>query len=103
MDPHEITTLSPTQKPATEQWEPFALVSLICAVLGFWTGLALIPSIVFGHMGLSRIKRSGRKGRWMALVGLWVSYGFIALAALAIIFLMIFGGLLIDSAASIGH
>src|ERR687890_1845238 len=47
---------------------PFAIASL---VLAFFVTLL---SIVFGHVALNQIKRTGEGGRGLALAGLWISY-----------------------------
>jgi peptidyl-prolyl cis-trans isomerase B (cyclophilin B) len=40
-------------------------------VLAFFVSLL---SIIFGHVALSQIKRTGERGRGLALAGLWISY-----------------------------
>jgi hypothetical protein len=52
-----------------------AIVSLVCGLL-FFVPLAFIAAIVFGHLGLSEIRRSaGRlKGEGMAIAGLVLGY-----------------------------
>jgi len=52
-----------------------AIISLVCGLL-FFVPLAFIAAIVFGHIGLSEIKRSaGRlKGEGMAIAGLVLGY-----------------------------
>lgn len=56
-----------------------AIISLVCGLL-FFVPLAFIAAIVFGHIGLSEIKRSaGRlKGEGMAIAGLVLGYLWIA-------------------------
>jgi type IV pilus assembly protein PilA len=53
-----------------------AIISLVCGLL-FFIPLAFIAAIVFGHLGLSEIRRSaGRlKGQGMAIAGLVLGYG----------------------------
>lgn len=54
-----------------------AIASLICGILVFLTlGLAGIPAVIMGHLGLSKIKKSGGalKGRGMAIAGLIMGY-----------------------------
>jgi len=69
-----------------------AIASLICGLL-FFVPLAFVAAIVFGHLGLSEIRRSaGRlKGEGMAIAGLVLGYMwvvgipiFLILAAIAI-------------------
>jgi hypothetical protein len=47
---------------------PFAIASLVLAFF------ATVLSIIFGHVALSQIKRTGERGRGLALAGLWISY-----------------------------
>jgi type IV pilus assembly protein PilA len=56
-----------------------AIISLVCGVL-FFVPLAFIGAIVFGHLGLSEIKKSaGRlKGEGIAIAGLVLGYLWIA-------------------------
>ena len=56
-----------------------AIISLVCGLL-FFVPLAFIAAIVFGHLGLSEIKKSaGRlKGEGMAIAGLVLGYIWIA-------------------------
>lgn len=65
------------QGPA--QTSPKAILSLICGLL-FFVPLAFIAAIVFGHLGLSEIKKSaGRlKGEGMAIAGLVLGYLWLA-------------------------
>jgi uncharacterized protein DUF4190/uncharacterized protein DUF4339 len=66
-----------------------AITSLICGILGFVTlGLAGLPAVITGHMGLSAIRRSGGAltGRGMAIAGLimgYLGFGLIFVAVLA--------------------
>lgn len=62
--PHQ-TTLAHTNT--------FAVVSLILAFI------QPIAGIVFGHMGMSQIKKNGDAGRGIALTGLIVGYVYTAL------------------------
>jgi peptidyl-prolyl cis-trans isomerase B (cyclophilin B) len=55
-----------------------AVASLVCAFL-------VAPlAIVFGHVALSQIKRSGERGRELAVAGLVLGYLFTVLAIVAI-------------------
>ena len=53
---------------APPRTNPFAIASLVLAFF------ATVLSIVFGHVALSQIKKTGEKGRGLALAGLWISY-----------------------------
>ena len=63
--------------PAAPQQEtsPLAIASLICACL-FFCGITTILAIIFGHISLSQIKRSGGrlKGQGLAIAGLVIGY-----------------------------
>lgn len=54
--------------PGKRPTNSLAIVSLVCAFLFAPLG------IVFGHMSLSQIKKSGEEGRGLAMAGLIVSY-----------------------------
>lgn len=65
----------PAYPPRTN---PFAVASF---VLAFFMTLL---SIIFGHIALNQIKRTGEQGRGLALAGLWISYLSIVAAVVAI-------------------
>lgn len=69
-----------------------ALASMILGILGITVGLCLIffpvmpiLAVVFGHIGLSQISRTGAPGRGFAIAGLVTGYIGIALAVLWLI------------------
>lgn len=69
-----------------------AIVSMIASIVGFVWILPFIGSlagIIMGHISLSQIKRTGDKGRGMALAGVIVGYVGLALVILGTI--LIFG------------
>ncbi|MBL3698649.1 DUF4190 domain-containing protein [Leucobacter luti] len=76
----------------------FAFLSIILAFI------APIAGIVFGHMGLSQIKRTGDSGRGIALTGLIISYAWFAFLAVFIVlyvgFILMIVGFAADSASS---
>ncbi|MGO3146714.1 MAG: DUF4190 domain-containing protein [Leucobacter sp.] len=85
----------PTKTTAADV-NTYALVSIIL------TFLVPIAGIIFGHLGLSQIKRTGDAGRGLALTA--VIYGY-CVAALGAIFFITYIGLfvmLIGTAASAG-
>jgi hypothetical protein len=63
---------------------PFAIASLVLAFF------ATVLSIIFGHVALSQIKRTGERGRGLALAGLWISYLSVAalLTAIGVVWVM---------------
>ena len=76
-----------------EKTNTFAFLAIIFAFL------SPIAGIVFGHMGLSQIKRNGDAGRGIALTGLIISYAYFVLIAL---FLVIYIGFLFTIFAALG-
>jgi hypothetical protein len=71
--------------PAYTPTEPFAIVSLVAALAGWLLCfVGPIVAIVFGHIGRSRIKRSGAKGSGLALAGVIIGYLEIVLGVAAI-------------------
>lgn len=74
----------PVSKPPTNV---FAIISLIGVFF-----LSLL-GIIFGHVALNQIKRTGESGRGLALAGLIIGYVRLACEALGIIAMIIFFGL----------
>lgn len=66
-----------------------AIASLICAFLFFPLG------IVFGHMSLSQIRRSGEGGNGLAIAGLVISYVVAVLTVVAVIGTIVFASFLV--------
>lgn len=64
----------------------FAVISLICGVLGLLLPLFSTLAIIFGIAGLMQIHREGMKGRWMAALGIVLGFIGIILIFVAIIF-----------------
>ena len=63
-----------------------AIASLACALAQFMFGpLATIPAIVFGHVALHQIKRTGEQGAALALAGLIFGWAAVILAVLLIV------------------
>ena len=65
-----------------------AIASLVCGILVFLTfGLAGLPAVITGHLGLSAIRKSGGAlgGRSMAIAGLVMGYLGFGLTFLAIL------------------
>jgi hypothetical protein len=63
-----------------------AIASLACGVAQFAFGpLPTIPAIVLGHMARHQIKRTGEQGAGMALAGLLLGWGAVALGAILIV------------------
>jgi type IV pilus assembly protein PilA len=90
--PANVTTPAGAALPGEPETSSKAVISLVCGLL-FFVPLAFVAAIVFGHLGLSEIRRSaGRlKGEGIAIAGLVLGYLWIAgipitliLAAIAI-------------------
>lgn len=81
----------PAQPTNLAQTNAFALVAIILAFI------QPIAAIVFGHMSLSQIKRTGDAGRGLALTGLIIGYVYVAFLVLFIIFYVSMIALMIGS------
>lgn len=98
---------SPAPAPAgtkVSDTNTFALLSIILAFI------APLAAIIFGHMGLSQIKRTGDAGRGIALTGTIIGYAYFVAIGLFIIFyigmlVMVFGtmGAAFSSMDSFGY
>jgi hypothetical protein len=55
-----------------------AVVSIATAATGFGG----IAGVITGHVSLAQIKKSGERGRGLAIAGLVIGYGYVALAVL---------------------
>lgn len=78
--PYGYAPPPPGYPPPARPTNSLAVASLICAFL-------LAPlGIVFGHVSLSQIKRTGEDGRGMAIAGLVIGYLFTVLGALVLVF-----------------
>jgi peptidyl-prolyl cis-trans isomerase B (cyclophilin B) len=70
----------PQQRPTNA----LAIVSLVCAFVFAPLG------ILFGHMSLSQIKKTGEEGRGLAIAGLIISYLVMALTILVVVMSVLF-------------
>jgi hypothetical protein len=71
--------------PEGPRTNTYAIASLICSLAGLVTGISVIPGIVLGHIALNRIKETGEEGRSLAIAGLAVGYGLLAVGLLVFI------------------
>lgn len=63
-----------------------AIASLACGIAQFAFGpLATIPAILFGHVALHQIKRTGEQGAGLALAGLILGWAAVILSILLIV------------------
>lgn len=77
--------------PQTDRWNIWAILAIILV----W--FTVIPGLIFGHIALSQIGRTGERGRGLALTA--VIFGWIAVVSLALfaMFFLIWGGLNVSS------
>ena len=67
---------------AEQKYNVLAIISLVTAFVGI-----SLAAIITGHIALSQIKRTGEKGRGLAIAGLVLGYVSIAAAIIVIIVL----------------
>ena len=86
----------PPPGPAKAKSNGMALTSMILGILGITVGLCLlffpvmpILAVVFGHISLSQMRKSGAPGRGFAIAGLVTGYIGIALAVLWLVGLVV--------------
>jgi hypothetical protein len=61
--------------PVAPPTNGMATASLVCGLIGFFAcGVTSILAIIFGHVSLSQIKRTGEGGHGMAVTGLILGY-----------------------------
>ena len=75
-------TVSGLSAAAADQ--SLAIVSLVCAFLFAPLG------IIFGHISLSQIKKTGEEGRGLAIAGLVISYLITVLTILVVVLSVVF-------------
>jgi len=81
-----------TQPPTTLAYtNTFALVAIITAFL------SPIAAIIFGHMALGQIKRTGDAGRGLALTGLIIGYSYFVMIGLFVLFYISILGIMFAS------
>lgn len=79
------------------QTSGMAVASLVCGILGFFTGITAIIAIITGHMARSEIRRAPERyeGDGLALAGLVMGYMVAGLYLLVfLVVLLFFGGLI---------
>ncbi|WP_110589194.1 DUF4190 domain-containing protein [Microbacterium suaedae] len=77
--------------PATWLFSGIPVLGMIIAVI---SPVAILLAIVFGHIALAQIAKSGSSGRGMALTGLIIGYVCLGLGLLfAILAVLVFGSL----------
>lgn len=82
----------PAAPPTTLAYtNTFALISIITAFL------SPVAAIVFGHLALGQIKRTGDAGRGLALTGLIIGYSYFVMIALFVLFYLSMIGIMFAS------
>ena len=77
-------------KPARKH-SLWAIASLVCGVVGLFTGVVAIPAVVFGHIAKKELSGNTElSGVGMAIAGLILGYIGISLGAIGF---LVFGGL----------
>lgn len=89
----------PGYPPSSGRTNGMAIASLVTGLIGLLLcGVTAILGVIFGHVSLSQIKRTGEDGRGMAIAGLVISYFSIAAWVLfAILWLGLFGAVVSTS------
>ena len=77
--------------PQTDKWNVWAIVAIITV----W--FTVILGLIFGHIALSQIKRTGERGRGLALTAVIVGWLAVEAGGLFAMFLLIFGGIAISN------
>ncbi|WP_353813510.1 DUF4190 domain-containing protein [Agromyces sp. SYSU T00266] len=77
--------------PQTDRWNVFAIIGFVTV----W--FTVILGLIFGHIALSQIKKTGEKGRGLALAAVIIGWIAVALGGLTAMFILIFGGLAISA------
>src|ERR1700749_4486516 len=93
-DLDQLVTDLPVQAPVPVEAEPaavapvakpngLAVASLACGLAQFLVGpVATVPAILLGHMARNQIKQTGEQGAGLALAGLVLGWGSVALGVI---------------------
>lgn len=92
--PYQPQPVRQAEATTLGQTNAYALVAIIMAFI------MPILGIIFGHLSLSQIKRTGDAGRGLALTGLIFGYAYVAFIVLFMIFYVSMIGLIIASAGA---
>ena len=99
-EPYVAPYVEPARRPVATTLKDTNTYALVAVILAF---LSPIAGIIFGHLGLNQIKRTGDAGRGLALTA--VIYGYCAIA-LGILFVVLYIGVIavaIGAASSSGY
>ncbi|OBF82033.1 hypothetical protein A5791_04615, partial [Mycobacterium sp. 852002-51163_SCH5372311] len=90
--------------PGTYAPYPMARSTNTMAIVALVTSLIIAPlGIIFGHISLSQIKRSGEDGRGLAIAGTVIGYVGTLFAVLSIVFVAVVMGTAVHRAGSGRH
>ncbi|MBL3690040.1 DUF4190 domain-containing protein [Leucobacter chromiireducens subsp. chromiireducens] len=78
-----------------QQQPPMNALAIVALVTGI---LMNVVGIICGHIALSQIKRTGERGRGMALAGTIIGYVSLGLSIIGMIFFFIFAGFAVQAA-----
>ncbi len=82
----------PVNPAPAARTDGYAIASLACGLAQFAVGpLGTIPAIVFGHMAMSRIKRTGEQGAGLAIAGLVLGWGAVILGIIFAVIVILAG------------
>lgn len=98
--PYVAPYAAPARQPVATTVKDTNTYALVAVILAF---IAPLAGIIFGHLGLNQIKRTGDAGRGLALTA--VIYGYCAIA-LGILFVVLYIGVIavaIGAASSSGY
>jgi hypothetical protein len=89
-DLDQIVTDLPARRPAEARpvaaTNGLAIASLACGLAQFVFGpLTTIPAIVFGHVAMHQIKRTGERGAGLALAGLILGWATVILGVIILL------------------
>lgn len=82
-----------------------SIIAMIASILGFIWILPFIGSLagaIMGHISLGQIKKSGEKGRGMALAGVIVGWAGLGLIILAVLGFLAFAATVSTTSVSLG-
>ncbi len=77
--------------PQTDRWNVMAILAIITV----W--FTVILGLIFGHIALSQIKKTGERGRGLALTAVIVGWLAVVAGGLTAMFILIFGGIAISN------
>ncbi|WP_125099874.1 DUF4190 domain-containing protein [Leucobacter chromiireducens] len=78
-----------------QQQPPMNALAIVALVTGI---LVNVVGIICGHIALSQIKRTGERGRGMALAGTIIGYVSLAFSIIGVIFFFVFAGFAVQAA-----